>query len=108
MSMNMELLKQHVAILSTALKTVNTVTESLALDATGVEADMAAAQSTPSAEKLEALREENRLTYQRLVRAKYVIEWLMKGGGADPCSICAKKCKMGEECKPVWKEGADL
>lgn len=48
------------------------------------------------------------LLRQRLVRAKYVIEWLMKGGGADPCSICAKKCKMGEECKPVWKEGADL
>lgn len=44
---------------------------------------------------------------QRLTKAKYQIEWLMKGG--DPCRLCANRpCKMGEVCKPVWKEGADL
>lgn len=44
---------------------------------------------------------------QRLTKAKHQIEWLMKGG--DPCRLCANRpCKMGEVCKPVWKEGADL
>lgn len=44
---------------------------------------------------------------QRLAKAKHQIEWLMKGG--DPCRLCANRpCKMGEVCKPVWKEGADL
>lgn len=44
---------------------------------------------------------------QRLTKAKCQIEWLMKGG--DPCRLCANRpCKMGEVCKPVWKEGADL
>lgn len=44
---------------------------------------------------------------QRLTKAKHQIEWLMKGG--DPCRLCANRpCKMGEVCKPVRKEGADL
>lgn len=44
---------------------------------------------------------------QRLTKAKHQIEWLMKGG--DPCRLCANRpCKMGEVCKPVWKEGVDL
>lgn len=47
------------------------------------------------------------LMQQRLTKAKYQIEWLMKGG--DPCRLCANRpCKMGEVCKPVWKEGVDL
>lgn len=50
--------------------------------------------------------DELRQTRQRLARAKNVIEWLMAGG--NPCGICAKVCKMGEACAPVWKEGADL
>lgn len=48
-----------------------------------------------------------RIMQQRLTKAKHQIEWLMKGG--DPCRLCANRpCKMGEVCKPVWKEGADL
>ena len=48
-----------------------------------------------------------RTMQQRLTKAKHQIEWLMKGG--DPCRLCANgPCKMGEVCKPVWKEGADL
>lgn len=48
-----------------------------------------------------------RTMQQRLTKAKHQIEWLMKGG--DPCRLCANRpCKMGEVCKPVWKEGADL
>lgn len=48
-----------------------------------------------------------RIMQQRLTKAKHQIEWLMKGG--DPCRLCANRpCKMGEVCKPVWKESADL
>lgn len=33
--------------------------------------------------------------------AKQAILFLMSGG--KPCEVCAKTCKMGEECDPVWE-----
>lgn len=50
--------------------------------------------------------EELIATQKWLSKAKNVIEWLMAGG--DPCKVCAKTCKMGEACKPVWKDRADI
>lgn len=41
-----------------------------------------------------------------LAQASEVIHYLMKSG--DPCKVCAKTCKMGEECVPLWRGGADL
>lgn len=41
-----------------------------------------------------------------LAQAREVIHFLMKSG--DPCKVCAKTCKMGEECVPLWRGGADL
>lgn len=44
---------------------------------------------------------------KRLSKAKQTVEWLMKSG--EPCRLCANKnCKMGDDCKPIWKEGAEL
>ncbi len=40
----------------------------------------------------------------KLQKAQCDIAYLMKGG--DPCKICSKSCKMGEECVPIWKEGS--
>lgn len=33
--------------------------------------------------------------------AKQAILFLMSGG--NPCEVCAKTCKMGEDCNPVWE-----
>lgn len=53
-----------------------------------------------AADELAALR-------KRLSKAKNTVEWLMKGG--EPCRLCANKtCKMGDDCKPIWKEGVEL
>lgn len=45
-------------------------------------------------------------TKATLAQASEVIHYLMKSG--DPCKVCAKTCKMGEECVPLWRGGADL
>ena len=50
--------------------------------------------------------EEHRRTKATLAQAREVIHFLMKSG--DPCKVCAKTCKMGEECVPLWRGGADL
>ncbi len=42
---------------------------------------------------------------KELLSAKRDIAFLMAGG--DPCKVCAKVCKMGEPCHPVWKGGAE-
>lgn len=53
-----------------------------------------------AADELAALR-------KCLSKAKNTVEWLMKGG--EPCRLCANKtCKMGDDCKPIWKEGVEL
>lgn len=50
--------------------------------------------------------EEHHRTKATLAQAREVIHFLMKSG--DPCKVCAKTCKMGEECVPLWRGGADL
>lgn len=50
--------------------------------------------------------EERHRTEAKLAQAHEVIHFLMKSG--DPCKVCAKTCKMGEECVPLWRGGADL
>ena len=50
--------------------------------------------------------EERHRMEAKLAQAREVIHFLMKSG--DPCKVCAKTCKMGEECVPLWRGGADL
>lgn len=49
--------------------------------------------------------EEKTAVKNELRAAKRDIVFLMAGG--DPCKVCAKTCKMGEPCHPVWKGGAE-
>ena len=56
-------------------------------------------------EELKELCEEMSIKYAsaeaEALAAKQAIFFLMSGG--NPCDVCAKTCKMGEECNPVWK-----
>lgn len=59
-----------------------------------------------AAEEAVPLKIELDKTKATLAQAREVIHFLMKSG--DPCKVCAKTCKMGEECVPLWRGGADL
>lgn len=72
------------------------LTEKLGLMET---AERAAQEAVP-------LKKELDKTKATLAQACEVIHYLMKSG--DPCKVCAKTCKMGEECVPLWRGGADL
>lgn len=58
------------------------------------------------AQEAVSLKIELDKTKATLAQASEVIHYLMKSG--DPCKVCAKTCKMGEECVPLWRGGADL
>lgn len=49
--------------------------------------------------------EDSTAVKNELRAAKRDIAFLMAGG--DPCKVCAKTCKMGEPCRPIWKGGAE-
>lgn len=59
-----------------------------------------------AAQEAVPLKKELDKTKATLAQASEVIHYLMKSG--DPCKVCAKTCKMGEECVPLWRGGADL
>ena len=50
----------------------------------------------------QAAEYEARLTaiQEKLDIALADLHKVMSGG--DPCTVCGRKCKMGEDCKPVW------
>lgn len=102
--LNIALLKQHIAILQTHLRSINTVAESMATDAALLEAEMS--MDTPAAAEALAAYEEAqgraRMVEAKLAGAIKDLHFVMAGG--DPCKVCAKTCKMGEPCQPVWKQ----
>ena len=95
-NLNIKLLKQHAAILETALQTVNNVSKSITEEAAALDAELAPVQdATDALVACERAQE----------RARFVM------AGGDPCRVCAVKCTFGEgNCKPVWRgeAGADL
>ena len=112
-NLNIKLLKQHAAILATALQTVNNVSKSITEEAAALDAELAPAQDAQDA--LEALaaceraQERARFAEAKLSKAVADLRFVMAGG--DPCRVCAVKCTFGEgNCKPVWRgeAGADL
>lgn len=110
--LNVQLLKQHAAILETALKTVNAVSQSIAEEAAALEdkGDPASAESiTDALEACDRAQERARLAEAKLRKAVADLRFVMAGG--DPCKVCTVKCTFGEgNCKPVWRGegGADL
>lgn len=52
-------------------------------------------------ESCEAIAIEYEKMQAELLAAKKDIVFLMQNG--NPCDVCAKTCKMGEECHPVWE-----
>lgn len=95
-NLNIKLLKQHAAILETALQTVN--------------AELAPVQdATDALVACERAQERARFAEAKLSKAVADLRFVMAGG--DPCRVCAVKCTFGEgNCKPVWRgeAGADL
>lgn len=114
-NLNIKLLKQHAAILETALQTVNNVSKSIteeaaALDAEALDAELAPVQdATDVLAACERAQERARFAEAKLSNAVADLRFVMAGG--DPCRVCAVKCTFGEgNCKPVWRgeAGADL
>ena len=102
-NLNIKLLKQHAAILETALQTVNNVSKSITEEAAALDAELAPVQdATDVLAACERAQERARFAEAKL-------RFVMAGG--DPCRVCAVKCTFGEgNCKPVWRgeAGADL
>ena len=111
-NLNIQLLKQHAAILQSALKTVNTVSQSISEEAEALGAEMSGPTMADAMEALaacERAQERARTAEAKLGgvnamlrRAIEDLHFVMAGG--DACKVCALKCTFGTgECKPVWK-----
>lgn len=103
-NLNIKLLKQHAAILETALQTVNNVSKSITEEAAALDAELA-----PVQDATDVLAACERAHEVKLSKAVADLRFVMAGG--DPCRVCAVKCTFGEgNCKPVWRgeAGADL
>ena len=109
-NLNIKLLKQHAAILETALKTVNNVSKSITEEAEALEAELAPVQdATEALAACARAQERARFAEAKLNKAVADLRFVMAGG--DPCKVCTVKCTFGEgNCKPVWRgeDGADL
>lgn len=109
-NLNIKLLKQHAAILETALQTVNNVSKSITEEAAALDAELAPVQdATDALMACERAQERARFVEAKLNKAVADLRFVMAGG--DPCRVCAVKCTFGEgNCKPVWRgeAGADL
>lgn len=108
-NLNIKLLKQHAAILETALQTVNNVSKS-SRRRQALDAELAPVQdATDALVACERAQERARFAEAKLSKAVADLRFVMAGG--DPCRVCAVKCTFGEgNCKPVWRgeAGADL
>lgn len=116
-NLNIKLLKQHAAILETALQTVNNVSKSITEEAAALDAELAPVQdATDALVACERAQERARFAEAKLSKAvaklsKAVADLRFVMAGGDPCRVCAVKCTFGEgNCKPVWRgeAGADL
>lgn len=109
-NLNIKLLKQHAAILETALQTVNNVSKNITEEAEALDAELAAVQdATDALAACERAQERARFAEAKLRKAVADLRFVMAGG--DPCKVCTVKCTFGEgNCKPVWRGegGADL
>lgn len=109
-NLNVRLLKQHAAILATALQTVNNVSKSITEEAEALDAELAPVQdATDALAACERAQERARFAEAKLSKAVADLHFVMAGG--DACKVCAVKCAFGEgNCKPVWRgeDGADL
>lgn len=109
-NLNIKLLKQHAAILETALQTVNNVSKSITEEAAALDAELAPVQdATDALVACERAQERARFAEAKLNKAVADLRFVMAGG--DACKVCAVKCAFGEgNCKPVWRgeDGADL
>lgn len=112
-NLNIKLLKQHAAILETALQTVNNVSKSITEEAAALDAELAPVQdATDALVACERAQERARFAEalnSKLRQAVADLHFVMAGG--DACKVCAVKCAFGEgNCKPVWRgeDGADL
>lgn len=108
-NLNIKLLKQHAAILATALQTVNNVSKSITEEAEALDAELAPVQDGGVLAACERAQERARFAEAKLSKAVADLRFVMAGG--DPCRVCAVKCTFGEgNCKPVWRgeAGADL
>ena len=101
-NLNIKLLKQHAAILATALQTVNNVSKSITEEAEALDAELAPVQdATDALAACERAQERARFAEAKLSKAVADLRFVMAGG--DPCKVCAKVCMMGEgNCQPVW------
>ena len=101
-NLNIKLLKQHAAILETALQTVNNVSKSITEEAAALDAELAPVQdATDALVACERAQERARFAEAKLSKAMADLRFVMAGG--DPCKVCAKVCMMGEgNCQPVW------
>lgn len=108
-NLNIKLLKQHAAILETALQTVNNVSKSITEEAAALDAELAPIQdATDALVACERAQERARFAEAKLNKAVADLHFVMAGG--DACKVCTVKCAFGEgNCKPVWRgeAGAD-
>lgn len=97
--LNMELLKQHTALLRTYLDGVNRVANSIEQDAKLLEPEGA---QDPEADELAQARAEAAALSAKLAQAVEDLHFVMAGG--DPCKVCTVKCLMGPgDCNPRWR-----
>lgn len=67
-----------------------------------MELEEALVDTTPlSAQQVEEYEARIAAAQGELAAAVADLHTVMKGG--DPCAVCKRKCKMGEECDPVWR-----
>lgn len=96
--LNMQLLKQHIAILQTHMESMGRLTDSLSKDAEMLETELD--EEDPAAEALDQAQRVVRASEAKLASAVKALHYVMSGG--DACKVCGKRCKMGEPCAPVW------
>jgi len=66
------------------------------------ELEEALEDTTPlSAQQVERYEARIAEVHGELAAAVSDLRSVMKGG--DPCKVCKRKCKMGEDCDPVWR-----
>lgn len=109
-SLELELLKQHIAITQSNLDVLVRVASSLELDAAALEAELRVPEAGAADDVQEALaKAEERVRNVEAMLAKAVADLHFVMAGGDPCKVCTVKCLMGEgNCKPVWRGEEDV